>query len=119
VKYHAWGLAAKDDGGNMKTLSTIQKELGHDQPGYVLEILKVDVEGSEWTVFNPLLEMRDFPFARQLLIELHPTDLNATRRYFELMHEIGYRIAHKEPNTEQGGILQEYNFFKLNFPNAR
>jgi Methyltransferase domain len=118
VNFHGWGLAAAD-GGKMKTLSTMTRELGHDKPGMSIEILKIDVEGHEWDVLNPLLEARDLPFARQLLIELHPTELKPTRRFFELMYDAGYEIAHKEPNTYQGGTLQEYNFILLNLPKPR
>jgi Methyltransferase domain len=115
VNFHGWGLEAVDGGGKMKTLPTMMRELGHDQPGVSIEILKIDVEGHEWDVLNPLLDSDKLPFVRQLLIELHPKELEQTRRFFELMHDAGYEISHKEPNTYQGGRLQEYNFILLAF----
>jgi Methyltransferase domain len=78
------------------TLSTIMRKLGHADRSVSLEILKLDVEGAEWSTLVPLLEQGDFPFARQVLIELHPTEVNQTRHFFNLMHKAGYRISHKE-----------------------
>jgi Methyltransferase domain len=118
VNFHGWGLAAADS-GKMKTLSTMTRELGHDKLGMSIEILKIDVEGHEWDVLIPLLEARDLPFARQLLIELHPKALEPTRRFFELIYDAGYQITHKEPNTYAGGKLQEYNFILLDLPKPR
>lgn len=118
VTFHKWGLAETNN-GSLKTLLSITRELGHDQPNVSLELLKIDVEGKEWGVLNPLLEERALPFARQILIELHPgradkrsqkRGLVIVRRFFTLMHEVGYRIVHKEPNTYNWGTLQEYNF---------
>lgn len=122
VTFHAWGLAAADlpgdvdsAGRTMLTLPVIMHRLRHDDPRAAsLEILKVDVEGAEWSVFLPMLEARSLPFARQLLIELHPTSLSDTRSFFRLMHGAGYRIAHKEPNTYQAGVITEFTFLLLN-----
>lgn len=64
---------------------------------------------AEWDVFvgprggfdSGLLAQSDFPFARQILIELHPRYLAQTRKFFELMGKQGYVITHKEPNTRK------------------
>lgn len=75
---------------------------------------------AEWDVFvdsngKPgLLAQKDFPFVRQMLIELHPTKVPPMRKFFELMGNQQYVITHKEPNTMQGGRLVEYGFLKVN-----
>lgn len=64
--------------------------------------------GTEWKVFvgsdsgpdQGLLSRGDFPFVRQILIELHPkTSISATKNFFKLMEAQQYVITHKEPNT--------------------
>lgn len=70
-------------------------------------ILFSSQSGIEWDVFagrpeapeEGLLARDDFPFVRQILIELHPRNLEVTRRFFALMRKQGYVITHKEPNT--------------------
>lgn len=63
---------------------------------------------------NPgILTNEEFPFIRQILIEVHPPrDSKLVRSFFRLMKERGYVIVHKEPNTMVRGKLQEYVFFK-------
>lgn len=114
VHFHPWDLSSVDDGQELKTLKTIMRDLGHDTGRESLEILKVDVEGSEFAAFNTQMEDKSMPFARQVLIELHPPELEITRRYFELMREIGYRIFSKEPDALQGGTIADFSFLLLN-----
>lgn len=79
------------------------------------------IHNSEWNVFvgshegaqKGLLEQKNFPFARQILIELHPKILLQTRRFFELMRNQGYVITHKEPNTRK--FLAGGNFLRTPF----
>ena len=49
----------------VKTLSTIMKELGHKQ----IDLLKLDIEGSEYTVVRDFIGAGIFP--EQVLIEFH------------------------------------------------
>lgn len=57
------------------------------------------------------------PFFRQLAIELHPKieHLPRIRLFFAQMKQLGYVIAHKEPNTFMLGRFQEYLFVKTGF----
>jgi hypothetical protein len=61
-----------DSYGEVKRLSTIQKELGH----HWIDILKVNIDGMEWTVFlKDIFEVPVFSFS-QVLIELHHVNVD-------------------------------------------
>ena len=60
---------------NVETLHDTMARLGHDH----VDVLKVDIEGDEWTVFDQILAMPGpLPFD-QLLIELHFQDVPKVR----------------------------------------
>jgi hypothetical protein len=68
--FHPWGLLA--DGTThrpprFRSLGAILRDLGHAH----LDVLKVDIEGDEWEVFNDDLWCQKRPPFDQLLIELH------------------------------------------------
>lgn len=114
VHFHPWGLSSEDDDGQgLKTLKTIMRDLGHDTGHASLEILKADVEGDEFATFNPLMEDKAMPFARQVLIQLHPSEMEMTRWFFELMRAMGYRIFSKELDPLQGGAIADFSFILL------
>ena len=69
------------------------KQNGHT---YV-DILKVDIEGSEWDTFASLLKEKYFPFG-QLLIELHFRDTVEVFEFFDNMEVHGFRIFSRETN---------------------
>ncbi|XP_071091549.1 probable methyltransferase-like protein 24 isoform X1 [Haliotis cracherodii] len=84
VVFHKIGLAGFDDDKfearrdfyvrhkqywKMRRLSTIKKELGHEERS--LDILKMDVEGHEWLVLKDLLETGMLTTVKQFLIEWH------------------------------------------------
>lgn len=115
VSFHSWGLGSRNE-GNVRTLTSIMKNLATEH----LEILKIDIERAEWDTLignangsrSGILEGNNFPFARQILIELHPVDIFRARRLFELMSAKGYAITHKEANLIQKGKLVEFSFLK-------
>jgi len=49
------------------SLQEVMKDLGHDQIDY----LKFDVEGSEWTMFESILELPHHTLPRQINFEMH------------------------------------------------
>ncbi|XP_059152308.1 uncharacterized protein LOC131938318 [Physella acuta] len=53
----------------IRTLKAIKQMLGHDQR--VIDVLKIDVEGHEWTVIDNLIETDMFRYVRQFLLEFH------------------------------------------------
>ena len=50
-----------------KTLQQVMNDLGHDQIDY----LKFDTEGSEWTIFESILELPHHSLPRQINFEMH------------------------------------------------
>lgn len=82
IEFHPIGLGSKDGerlqvdedstkhggAGELKTLSTIRKELGH--AGRQLTVLKFDIEGSEWPVLSQIAANRVDKTA-QILTEIH------------------------------------------------
>jgi len=59
--------------GAMETLETMQQRLGHDR----LDLLKLDIEGFEWPIFNSWPELSDLEksskvaLPMQILVEVH------------------------------------------------
>lgn len=102
----------------------IRKRLGHDNR--VLNMLKIDCEGCEWTAYKTLFEgyhKNRALLPRQIFIELHSgtaikekdeSGLSKAESFFRYMHEMGYVIFHKEPNTMGcKGSCIEYSFLLL------
>lgn len=62
-----------------------------------IDVLKVDIEGSEWDTFRAMLPEKALPFG-QLLIELHFRDVAEVFAFFENMDTHGFRIFMRETN---------------------
>lgn len=82
-----------------------------------IDILKVDVEGAEWSVFAELFGhlTSSTPLFGQLLIELHFSTVKQTVQFFEGMHALGYYSYSREINLQPcvaGGlpVAVEYSF---------
>lgn len=119
VKFHAWGLAANDDGA-YHTLPTMVRELEHYDKE--IDILKIDCEGCEWSTYGSWLSKG--VRARQIMIELHGSTLGENpvpaTKFMEFLSQHGYVIFHKEPNTLgcQDSCI-EYSFVRLAIPEDR
>jgi len=77
----------------VETLLDTMKRQGHT----FLDVLKVDIEGSEWDTFKAMLPEKALPFG-QLLIELHFRDVVEVFEFFENMDTHGFRIFMRETN---------------------
>ena len=106
-----------------KSLQMVIRELGHQRR--TLQILKVDIEGSEFDLFEHLfqplsLNGSDLPYIRQILFEIHlgsGQDVGASRRthqLFDLFHKNHYAIFHKEVNLYDPQNVFEYGLIRLN-----
>ena len=75
----------------MKKISTIMKKLNHTR----IDLLKMDIEGSEYTVLENMLDENIFP--KQLLVEFHhrfpQIGLNKTKDIVRKLNKAGYKIA--------------------------
>ena len=68
VEFKKWGLAGTDDEEkSMFLLSSIMQRLNHSH----IDVLKIDVEGYEWTAIPALDAQNVCPSIGQLMIELH------------------------------------------------
>ena len=117
--FHNIGLATHDGvlaiGGierEVRNLRTIMKGLKHKQ----VDILKLDIEGAEYEVFEELYSS-GFPDVRQILVEVHAfkhlQELNKSGnvvqipsklrlkvdRLFQVLEAAGFRLFHKEINV--------------------
>jgi len=102
-----------------KSLPMIINELGHQKRQ--IHILKVDIEGSEYDLFEDLFKNRtNVPYIRQILFEIHlGNDKNEessrrTHRLFELFRSNYYAIYHKEPNLYDSQNVCEFGLLRLN-----
>lgn len=89
----------------VRELAGIMKELGHDH----IDILKMDIEGSEYEVIEDLLA-RKIPI-KQILVEYHhrfPGIGDAkTQASIDLLERHGYKLFNIAPSAE------EYSFIKV------
>eukprot|EP01135_Chromosphaera_perkinsii_P006150 Nk52_evm16s418 gene=Nk52_evmTU16s418 len=116
--------------GQLYSLPTIQKELGH--VGRTVQVLKMDVEGAEFQAFAPYFRHGGSEMLfDQILLEVHTADnLNAyqeTHKFFKDITTHGdygkygdkyvflkQALTHKEPNIEAGSsCCVEYAFVKM------
>jgi len=117
ITYHALGLSGSDGFVTIsnkqvpaKKLSSIMQQLGH--VGRKIEILKVDIEWSEWDSFNTLFS-EGFPDVGQIQIELHWRDLNTLMNFMQKMEDNGFVMFSKDPNLLCGTICYEFSFIKM------
>lgn len=88
-----------------KTLDVVMKELGHEN----VDVLKMDIEGSEYGVVTDLIKKKLFP--KQLLVEYHHDMYPGLTRKNTLdsiqeLHRAGYKLFHISPT------LREFHFIR-------
>ena len=91
----------------MKTLQTIMKELDHDH----IDLLKIDIEGSECDVIDQMLDLRIFPKYLAIDFDLGWTgekirDMDRCKSTVEKLTNHGYKIIHHENS--------DFSFMKVN-----
>jgi FkbM family methyltransferase len=89
-------------------VSTIMKRNGHD----ALDVLKMDIEGSEYEVIADLLAQRIA--VGQLLVEFHHTlpgvSLSRTLDAISSLRDAGYRLFHISPRGLEMSFIHEANW---------
>ncbi|CAF3039216.1 unnamed protein product [Rotaria socialis] len=114
------------------SLKKVIYELRHQKRE--IDILKADIEGSEFIFFEEFLKapkgvensiaheysMSSMPYIRQILFEIHlepnkdEEHSRRAHRLFEMFRSNNYAIFHKEPNLGDGQNLVEYGLLRLN-----
>ncbi len=121
------------DGGNdgSKSLRMIIDELNHWQRD--IDILKIDIEGSEFKLFQELFnsvkntsntkynsQSKKLPYIRQILVEIHlgqnttEEESREAHSLFEAFRLNYYAIFHKEANIGNCQNVFEYALIRLN-----
>ena len=108
MHFHPWGLGGYEKSVvletqrvNLSPLSDVMRRLGHE--GRILDVLKVDVEGSEYDAFKYLFDKSELPAIHLLLLEGHmgkPT-LKMIHEFMFTMNKLeeeGFRLYHLERN---------------------
>ncbi|CAF3528945.1 unnamed protein product [Rotaria sp. Silwood1] len=95
-----------------KSWMTILQRLNHTNRS--IDILKIDIEGGEYSFFPLLFNSTKSLFPRQILVELHPINVTLVHGFFELLRSNNYVIFNKENNLLAGPYFFEYGFLKLN-----
>ena len=87
----------------VRRLTTVVRTLGHAR----IELLKMDIEGSEYDVIDDLLAA-ELPVG-QLLVEFHhrwpELGLARTRQAIRRLNAAGFRIFHISPNGDEYSFL--------------
>jgi len=76
----------------LRSITSIMEELGHTH----IDILKIDIEGSEWDFFPPFFETT-FPVC-QLIVEIHWFNFELAVETMEKIRRKGFKMHYKEPN---------------------
>ncbi|MGI9175523.1 MAG: FkbM family methyltransferase [Rhodothermales bacterium] len=88
----------------VRRLGTLMGELGHTH----IDLLKMDIEGSEYEVIEDLL--RERLDVRQLLVEFHhrfeAVDVRQTKEAIAALGQSGYRIFHVSPSGEEYAFIR-------------
>ncbi|CAG5116130.1 unnamed protein product [Candidula unifasciata] len=89
----------------VRTLKHLVGELGHQ--GKTIDVLKIDIETTEWQVLDNLMETEMLQYVRHLLIEYHffpkrPPKSNFVH-YFQVLtklRQMGFREYYNKPHSE-------------------
>ena len=99
----------------VQSLGTMMASLGHTW----LDVLKIDIEGGEWKVFEEICKgVSNIPVT-QIQIELHfMGDARTVLSFFKCMGEKGFRVFSVEPNyygrtAENSKLMIEYSFIQV------
>ncbi|GFR69564.1 methyltransferase-like protein 24 [Elysia marginata] len=73
IHFYPWGVGGETrvngKGWPMFTLGDVKKKLGHENK--VIDIVKMDIESSEWSALPEMLSSRELDSVRQLFVEYH------------------------------------------------
>lgn len=120
VNYHYYGLGRDSSNvpqvGQVHNITTVLQMLGHTDR--VIDILKIDIEGGEWTSMTPALFECAWPRnIRQILLEMHFRNPRTAESLYMGLQHAGYTQFHKEPNIQfSDGSCIEVGFVLLDLP---
>nr|XP_002736079.1 PREDICTED: methyltransferase-like protein 24-like [Saccoglossus kowalevskii] len=115
-----WGIGMGKYRGQkwkVKTLDGVRLYLGHTQRN--IDVLKIDIEQTEWDALQNMLEMGTLQFVKQLVFEIHLWHRKKSGHRDELrlwnsilanLHDQGFRLVyvHKNPLSTAVNLGQGY-----------
>ncbi|KAK7106469.1 probable methyltransferase-like protein 24 isoform X2 [Littorina saxatilis] len=99
-------------GGSIKSMTDIKTMLGHTNT--TIDIMKIDIEYSEWSALPDMLDKGELTNVRQLLMEFHTYAIDTDAIYrkrlliFAKLEALGYRRYHTHTNPWGYKLLMEY-----------
>ena len=76
-----------------------------------IDLLKMDIEGSEYSVINDILASNVRP--KQMLVEFHHRfqniGINETKKALEIMKKMGYKLFFVSQSGEEFSFILEHN----------
>jgi len=114
VNFHHWGIGDKSSGlNNMKTFKEIMTDLNHKQR--TVDVMKIDCERCEYDQFRQWLsDWKELGMTvRQIMLEIHNSDLPHVVDLFNEFQKAGYVMFHKEANYQNEGNCIEAAFLLL------
>lgn len=108
IQFHRYGLSSSNavrNIGPVKTLATIMRDLGHT----CVDVLKVDVEHSEWPAVAEWASSR--PCFRQLLVEVHGPTREKMTAFMGVLESLDMRMISRDANILCASCM-EYSFVR-------
>ncbi|KAK3582661.1 hypothetical protein CHS0354_031073 [Potamilus streckersoni] len=100
ITFYMIGLSATNEvlpnQWKIKTLEQIRRDLSHTKR--TIDILKIDIEGSECTTLPQMVHSRTLRFVKQMQIELHGRGISDNLKVLRMLYEDGFRIFMRDRN---------------------
>ncbi|XP_070196002.1 uncharacterized protein [Littorina saxatilis] len=126
----AWAAADRDaQGWTTRSLSDIKTLTGHT--GVILDVVKLDIEGWEWTALADMATSGELDKVRQLVVELHNvggTDAEVTRQRLSVLRSLenaGFQIFSTNldewSGERQKGVypVERTSIYEVSFVNTK
>ncbi|KAL3864851.1 hypothetical protein ACJMK2_006501 [Sinanodonta woodiana] len=128
ITFYMIGLEAKNTvlrkHWKMKTLEQIRQYLNHTER--TISILKLDIEGSEWTSIPQMVSSGTLRSVNQMQIELHGKGTKHTLKVLRMLYNDGFRLFMRERNLSckysKAGLVRartscmEVSMIRVSFP---
>lgn len=85
-----------------------------------LDLLKLDIEGSEWSALDQMMTSGSLRNVRQLLVEYHFEDLTTYEKkrnlgVFRRLYDYGFRVFSREMNIGRAKFIKEFGYSVASF----